>query len=532
MLKASLSCYRSILLVRKDVTSVSLPAAIADISQVFTLVQPRRGIRKITAPPPPTSILSPAGGWGDATASEPVAAHAGCPVEVACLMMAIAVANAVQMFDGAFHPRAILWLLVAIAVALPLVFRRFTSTYQPHVWQRGKVIVIGIGLLIQFVELLTNTRPGSLYGPLLTGPIIAALGFAGFATLAGYLDLPSARRWWFPVVLLLHITVGLWILNETPTAHIDVRLVQEEGVRALLHGQNPFAITFPDVHHHPELYATGTVVDGIVHLGFCYPPLTLLLDVPGFLLGDFRYTNLACMGFTALLLASTGGRQGKLLATLLLFMPRTFFVLECGWTEPTVVLLLALVIWAANKYPAWLGIMVGLFLVSKQYLLFALAPTLLLAPGIPSWRRFIAIAVGVGAVVTLPIALIDFQGFIRSVFVGVSSTSLRMDALSFLPFAAYALHHSLPAWTGAIGFIMAAALTPFLLRSLPKNTTGYAAAIAGVYLFFFAFGKLAFCNYYYFVFAALICAATRPAISGHRHSGHATMYRHDPDHAR
>ena len=116
--------------------------------------------------------------------------------------------------------------------------------------------------------------------------------------------------------------------RATPVSHIDVQLVQRTGLDAALHGHDPFSVTFPDIHHNPALYPPGLVRDGVVHLGFPYPPLTFLLDLPThILLGDYRYTNLLCMLASALLVAACRpGVLPKLIAALYLYTPRTFLV--------------------------------------------------------------------------------------------------------------------------------------------------------------------------------------------------------------
>src|SRR5437016_5450699 len=134
--------------------------------------------------------------------------------------------------------------------------------------------------------------------------------------------------------IAIHIRDGLVhpgaILRPGGTPRIDVWTAQTAGLDALRHGRDPWSSTFPDVYHNPDLYAPGTVRDGVVHLGFPYPPLTVLLDLPAhFLFGDFRYANLlAMLAAAALIAAARPGPTSALLATLFLFTPRAFLVLR------------------------------------------------------------------------------------------------------------------------------------------------------------------------------------------------------------
>src|SRR6185437_7177466 len=106
--------------------------------------------------------------------------------------------------------------------------------------------------------------------------------------------------------------------------------------------------------------------------GFPYPPLSLLLVLPGYLLGDFRYAHLAATTLAGALIAlSRPGRIATAAAALFLFTPRGFFVLEAGWTEPMAVLMLAALVFAACRAPRASPMIVGLLLVTKQYLVLA-----------------------------------------------------------------------------------------------------------------------------------------------------------------
>src|SRR5207248_8919226 len=118
---------------------------------------------------------------------------------------------------------------------------------------------------------------------------------------------------------------------------------------------------------------------GRLNFGYPYPPLSLLLIVPAYQLGDLRYAQLAAMALAGAFIAlARPGRTAFAAAALLLFTPRGFFVLEAGWTEPFAVLFLAVTVFAACRSPRQLPVPLGLFLASKQYLVLALLATPLL----------------------------------------------------------------------------------------------------------------------------------------------------------
>src|SRR5205085_9340518 len=91
--------------------------------------------------------------------------------------------------------------------------------------------------------------------------------------------------------------------------------------------------------------------------------LTLLLALPGHLVGDFRYAQLAALAIAGGLLAyarpgERGGFPGAravAASALLLFTPRGFSVVEAGWTEPFAILMLAATVFCAcRRGRAWM----------------------------------------------------------------------------------------------------------------------------------------------------------------------------------
>jgi 4-amino-4-deoxy-L-arabinose transferase-like glycosyltransferase len=281
----------------------------------------------------------------------------------------------------------------------------------------------------------------------------------------------------------------------------------------LLAGKNPYTLTFPNIYGDSSaFYGPGMSVDNRLQFGFPYPPLSLLLAVPGAILGgDFRYSQLIALAAGGALIAlARGGRMGLAAAALYMFSPRGFFVLEQGWTEPYVVALLALVVFCACRFRAGLGVALGLLLASKQYMILALALVPLLQPlgpnRRPRWRWIAALAIpaiAVATIVTMPLALWDLPAFIHSVVALQFHQPFRADALSFLAAFAYVTGGHLP---GGCGFVAATLATLLALRRCRCTPAGFSAATAFVFFSFFAFNKQAFCNYYSFVVGALCVA--------------------------
>jgi hypothetical protein len=160
-----------------------------------------------------------------------------------------------------------------------------------------------------------------------------------------------------------------------------------------------------------------------------------------------------------------------------------------------------------------LAIPLGLLLVCKQYMIFAVPAAWLLAPAVePGKRRRIAVeTIAVGAAVSLPFAAVAGVRFWRSVVVWQFHQPFRLDALSYPALLANAFPH----WSSThhiaqlapvAGFLAGAAALAICLKKLPRTPAGFAACIGLTLVAFFAFNKQAFCNYYYFVIAAFCTA--------------------------
>ena len=429
------------------------------------------------------------------------------PLAVRLLIIAaLALSHALQFSDGHFVPYALVWLTLtvaccALAVAAPTAFGRRLASVP-------LVKFLGWGLALQFVQYILRAPaiyiqrswPGE-HWPFLLGVFVAA-GLVGVGLWGG----GPLRRVWFPALLATHFLLGAWILHQSPNPHIDVFVFQQGGSAALLRGENPYRLTFPDIYGDKPFYGPGLSADGQVDFGFPYPPLSLFLALPGYLLaGDYRYAQLlALLAAGALLAAARPGRTGALAAALLLFSPRAFFVLEQGWTEPFVIFLLALTVACACRWPRALPVALGLLLASKQTMVFVPFLALLLV-GKWDWRAWWGLlwrAGLVAAVVSLPLALWAFRPFFYSVVLLQLYQPLRTDALSY---AAALARSGLPAPT----WLAFAAILPALALALwrgARTPAGFAGGMALVYLAFFAVNKQAFCNYYFFALGALCCA--------------------------
>ena len=174
-------------------------------------------------------------------------------------------------------------------------------------------------------------------------------------------------------------------------------------------------------------------------------------------------------------------------------------------------MLLAATLFLAVRQSRLLPLALGLFLVTKQYLILAVPLTFCLLPAGWRWRDWLWLLIKtaiVGAAVTLPLALWNFHAYWRSTVTVQELAPFRWDALSYLVWFGYRGHLVTEPSTAVIWSSLAALVTLALARrGVPRTPAGFAAGVSFVALAFFAFNKQAFCNYYFFVIGAMCCAA-------------------------
>lgn len=427
---------------------------------------------------------------------------------------AIALGQAIQLRSGTLHPQAMVWLTLSIIACLVSV----VSTGVPWMdrfGDRAALWIAIIGITGQLVELLT-TRPTDFLqvkGGRAMSPFIAGIVSAAVIAGSGFSRGSRFGRATMPLICLVHLCLGIWIIRNTPEIVMDVDMFQRGGVKAFLNGANPYALTFPDIMNESRLYGPSVSVNGQLTIGFPYPPLSLLMAVPGQLLGDYRYSQLvATTGAGALMAYSRNTRLSMLAAILFLFTPRVFFVLEEGWTEPFVVLMLASVVFVACRAPNFLPLALGLFLAIKQYAFFALPLVVLLLPRPFRWRKYVevvGIAILIASAITLPFFVLEVRGFWRSVIMFQILQPFRSDALSYVAWFAQGDYHW-PQWVAFAGTLVGIVIG---IWRTPRTPSGFAAATALTFVGFFAFSKQAFCNYYFFVTGALCIALAASKLS-------------------
>lgn len=434
-----------------------------------------------------------------------------------CFALSAILLSLALYFSGGFlHIGALVLVLISFVYCVAAVStpRLKVSLKPPALCRKNLFVLLQAGVCLQMFLLIAHV-PRYLTAPLYLQEF--ALFRCGMVlTLGLTLCVLTSRfeksRWPFPLLLLTHFCLGLWILHHNHWPKIDVFAIQRDAANALLHGINPYTITFSGIHPGASIwYAKGLVINGRTSFGYVYPPLSVIMAVPGQLLGDVRYSNLAAItGAGALMAYARPSRFSFLAATLFLFMPQVFYMLALCWTDAFVVLLFAAVLFVACRAPRFSSVPLGLLFAVKQYLFLGAPLAFLLVPLDETNARsqknvwkLLGMSLLVALVISLPLILPARHEFLRNAVLLNFKNPFRPDSLNFA-----ALWNALTGKppSSLIGFILIIPTYWLIVRCAPRTPAGYAGATALFYFVFFLFGRQAFLNYYFFIFAAL-CAA-------------------------
>ena len=383
----------------------------------------------------------------------------------------------------------------------------------PPVAPRVLIFVLYIGLAWQLIQLLTS-QP-TLFIPDTFSKLWPFKAIVGLGAVTALLSITpkvwSHRQLRRAAILMTFLSIfaaGVWVIRSSPDPHIDVYMFHETSSKALISGHNPYELTEPLFYSDATLYGPELVKDGRMTIGNPYPPLSIYLALLGEVVGgDVRYSLLAAILLTAVIIASIGSNRYSLLAAyIFLFTPRLFFILDLSWTEPFVLLFAVAVVWCAIYRPSWTFIVFGLLIASKQYMLLMVPLMILLIPTTASlgfWIKACAQTLAVAFLVTAPLAFWNFQAFIWNVLSAQFYQPFRPEALSYAVIYNNVTGHILPFY---MPFIFLGVALLWVLRFIRRSPLGFSASLALCLAVFFATNKQAFGNYYFLVFGMLCCS--------------------------
>lgn len=416
---------------------------------------------------------------------------------------AFAAGQAVQLNNGALHTLGLAWLAAAIALLIvALRGRDISFGGAPSVRT-----IVGVMISIQWIELLVW---GVRWLPRGNGSIAIFVGgmiVAGAAVIA-------ILRWprsgvCLTMLIVGHVIAGGYVIRAMPHPGIDVWHFQQGSTDALLHGENPYTVRYRNLYDSDtNFYSREMIVDGWLTCSCPYPPMSLLFATSGRLLGDVRWSHLLALEIAAaLIVLAAPGAGGFWAAALLLLHPRALLVIGVAWTDPFVILMLAVTICCALRAPRMLWMPLGVLLATKQYTALLLPLVFLLMQGAAKRREILGLiirALGLAAAINLPFFLWNPNAFVNNVITLQFRLPFQMDALSFT--AWFAHRTGIQIGAGA-GFILAALALLWTSKHAPRNPAGFAGATALVMLVFFSLNKQASCNYYFLVAACCSFAA-------------------------
>ncbi len=419
--------------------------------------------------------------------------------------------------ENGYHPLTLVFLTIAgIACFTAIIFRPGRSVEE--LLRKRAAVLLSVIIVVPLIFTLTqHLKDPAICLPVL---ILAALGFLQIT------DLGAIR-----IPLLLVMVIGFCAVyaltfvspQRAKDPKIDVFLFHQAAAEALKNGQNPYATRIPNMYsegnsaefQNPHRFGPGApaygpgVVDnnGWLTYGYPYPPFSLLMMMPGYLLGgDCRFACLVATGLTAVLMAlARPGRWGPFMALLLLVNPKAFDVMDASWTEPLLLFTFSLVMFCACRWRRGLPWALGFLLATKQYTVILLPALFLLVEGPNPFRKVVkmlAKASLVVAAVTLPFIAWNPHEFIRDVVQFQFVQPFRDDSLSYM---VWIRNHNGGHWPSVwTPFLMLIPAIVIAIYRCERSPSGFAAAVTIICYTFFAFNKQAFCNYYYFVIGAAL----------------------------
>jgi hypothetical protein len=322
----------------------------------------------------------------------------------------------------------------------------------------------------------------------------------------------------------------------SPTPAIDVYYFQLQSAQALLTGLNPYEFSFVNIYGEgTELYPSGAADS------YPYPPMSFTFALLGHLLGDVRWSLIACHVAAAALLFATARQRGLPTAEaitfggLFLYLPYGPFVSEQAWTDPSVTLSLGLMsLFMARRQPSSALWAAGLAIACKQTMVLLLP----LLAGL--WRRVhlaqLLPLLAISGVTYGAFLLWNAGALWNDVFTFHLLTPFRSRALTYSAYVNYLTDAPLPTWLGLVGLVGGVTTAVLGLRrhnatSSPNTGPGpdtspdslcdaprawrFFAGLGFAYLLTALLSKHAFMNYYYVVYFTLVAALIWSRVTDH-----------------
>ncbi len=427
---------------------------------------------------------------------------------------AVALSMALGVSGGFANPVALL--LMTTAAVLALVAAPLPSARAARA-DTAAAAILALGLTASLALQLLPPK----FAAVAARATSFRVGLVACAAILATHAWSDAPRWFrhsrFAAISIVVVLLGAMVIRAEPTPHIDVWHLQRLGTLELLAGNDPYSAQYPNIYGPRTRYLDPSLLsaDRRWVTALPYTPLTLLLDVPGILVGDLRWALLAATLASAWLIRALGRGTmvAELAGALLLLQPQGFWALEQAWTEPFALLTSLLAALAVTAARGWLlsGLALGFAASSKQYVPLIVTPLWLSLSSARRWRA-LAVAAVIVAALFVPFLAWDPAGLIRGVLEFQLRQPFRADALSWPAAVLQAGGPRLPTWPA---FPIALAVLAFGAGRAPSPGRALLSG-AAAWIAFVAFNKQAFCNYYWLA-VGLLCAAVAMTSSGELH---------------
>jgi hypothetical protein len=415
--------------------------------------------------------------------------------------LSLAVLTAAYLgFDPTLAGAAACALLAVTVAALVLPMIHFTTVPRSS-W---------VGVLCAVVALPTYQL---LFRFLLDNPSLALLSSGTAAAATGVAVWGPFRRERVDAVITIGLLLSVTVTVAVALSHArqgDVYMFVSEGSKALLSGENPYSHTYPNVYTPEEsarYYGAGVVLGDHLAYGFPYLPASLLMAMPGYLVGDVRLAGFFAIAVIAAALAiMRRGVAGRAVAVTLLCGPTTVMVALSSWTELGQIALIAAALLAFSRRRLFLAaVLLGWVFATKQYAVVTI-PALLLLRNHFRWRHW-SVLLASFLLVILPFWLTAPEDFTRSVVDFHLAQPFRSESTSVLVLLVKTVGWP-PPWTyGVLPLVCGFAAATLLAWRLQPGAKAFAFTTAVSLSFTILMSKQAFPNYWGLVGGCLLIAA-------------------------
>jgi hypothetical protein len=397
----------------------------------------------------------------------------------ATLVAWLLIGLAISTHDGEYTGAGLIELLLAFALLLAVTLsgRRLPP---PASWE--------LVLAVVATAVIAVAHPAERYmhtsGPRLTSiQVLAAVTAIAVIALA---LLPAPRLVW-PVGLALATATGIVTILFVPNPHIDVWYLLQQSSDGLRRGQDMYQQHWQHSHGLQAVYPY-------------LPGTTLLLAPFRWLATDVRAGLLLAMLLTSWQLRRLTPGLG-VLALLVVVHPYWVFLVDQSWTEPLLLLFLAVAVAALVRgRPTIAVVAFALALACKQHIVL-LVPLFALWPAF-GWRRALA-SVGIAGVIVLPWVLWSPSAFWHDAVHANLSLGVIPRALC-IPSYLLRSHGVVVGFTLLLGFLVIAYAA--VLWRVPRTPSGLALGSAVVLLALDVANKQSFFNHYTLPMGLLVVA--------------------------